>query len=56
MAEEQDMTREELRKLPLRALVALCVRCAQTMAPRFDWLANDPAHPEKAKHRQAVYK
>jgi hypothetical protein len=49
--QEQDMTREELHKLPLRALVALCVRAAQRMAPRFDWLLKEP---EKAKHRHAV--
>jgi len=54
MAEEQEITQDELRKLPLRALVALCARCAQTMRPHFDWLAKDAEHPERAKHPVSV--
>jgi len=53
-AVEQEITQDELRKLPGRALVALCVRCAQKMRPHFDWLAKDAAHPERAKHPESV--
>jgi hypothetical protein len=52
--EEQYITMDELRKLPLRALVALCVRCAQRMRHHFDWLAKDAEHPERAKHPESV--
>jgi hypothetical protein len=52
--EEQYMTLEELRKLPLRALVALCVRAAAKMKPHFDWLAKDTEHPERAVHPKSV--
>jgi len=54
MAEEQEITQDEFRKLPLRALVALCARCAQKMRPHFDWLAKDAEHPERAKHPESV--
>jgi hypothetical protein len=53
-AQEQDITHEELKKLPLRALVALCVRAAQRMRYHFDWLAKDAEHPERAKHPENV--
>jgi hypothetical protein len=54
VAEEQYITLEELRKLPLRAMVALCVRAAQRMRFHFDWLAKDADHPERAVHPQSV--
>jgi hypothetical protein len=54
VAQENEITLDELRKLPLRALVALCVRSAQKLRPHFDWLAKDAEHPERAKHPESV--